>query len=197
MTDNWPVNDRYLIRSKIININNKKILTKTLTTMANVLYVDGIEMLTGALDTVKEGQANRARLVSTAEPTDWQMDHFGWAFVASVVCAANAWRRMESRSDQESGYHQGGTADFARHWAHLLASGGTGSGVGGRGEGLGNWVRRVSEDDSKREWRVQAFLRMDVHRGIPESAERSGMGLMIPRDAEMRRSRRETEYNSE
>ena len=38
--------------------------------MANVLYVDGIEMLTGALDTVKEGQANRARLVSTAEPTD-------------------------------------------------------------------------------------------------------------------------------
>ena len=32
--------------------------------MANVLYVDGIEMLTGALDTVKEGQVNRARLVS-------------------------------------------------------------------------------------------------------------------------------------
>lgn len=32
--------------------------------MANVLYVDGVELLTGALDTVKEGQANRARLVS-------------------------------------------------------------------------------------------------------------------------------------
>ena len=31
--------------------------------MARVTYVDGIDTIRGALDSVKEGQANRARLV--------------------------------------------------------------------------------------------------------------------------------------